>query len=502
MKIVIKRTHFSSTLIFLVATLFVLSITTNITHADTINATNKCGGLHDQQSWNLWDSYGKKRITDILNNRLVKQGDTYALYDTQILFNNLFDLAVRCNYPNRIREFANIIQITYQRLEPLPQIGGEAVIWVCRGGIHCQNGNLLGKEVQLNSAQFLGFASEVANELDRVYPNDSDAQQFVLQTSKISANRLRDWSTNTLPNISKRITAVSNDIHNGSSNMITDKDLWQIVIFSNIAGVVDRHPDYLIKIFGNQNNFDHHKDYLSALSSLMKARISKNSIMYNNKKISINDLDRGFWNSVNDNKYAGYSSPDVPVTCDPNNSQETIEVVNLENIKKQLNLGWDFSHARRLTNLFFALERNRTAIKKVYGDNIGNNLPSKADMEGFINQLKSNVWNQNKKHPLFSNYYNGTNGWYRVGYHKGGKNCDEGVPPYGLSNSYLSGGYIVWGKNDPLLLQLGETIYNLTYSNSIQDRKFMSRYYSDYLPNSPGYKINALNFLPTLVVSK
>jgi len=502
MKIVRKRTYFSSILRFLLATLFVLNITTNITHADTVNAANSCGGLHDQQSWSLWDSYGKKRITDILNNRLIKQGDTYALYDTQILFNNLFDLAVRCHYPDRIREFANIIQITYQKLEPLPQIDGEAAVWVCRGGGHCQNGNLLGKEVQLNSVQFLGFASEVANELDRVYPKDPDAQQFVLRTAKISANRLTEWSTNTLPNISKRITAIPNDKHNGSSSMFTDKDLWQIVIFSNIAGIVDRHPDYLIKIFGNQSDFDQQKNYLLALSSLMKARVSKTPIIYNSKKISINDLDRGFWNSINDNKYAGYSSLEGPVTCDPNNSQKTIAVVNLKNIKKQLNLGWDFSHARRLTNLFFALDRNRMAIKKVYGNNISNILPSDADRVGFINQLKSNVWNQDKQYPLFSNYYNGANGWYRVGYHKGGKTCDEGVSPYGLSNSYLSGGYIVWGENDPLLLQLGETIYNLIYSTNIQDQKFMNKYYAGYLPNSPAYKINALNFFPTLVVSE
>lgn len=502
MKIVRKKTYFSSILRFLLATLFVLNITTNITHADIVSTANSCGGLHDQQSWSLWDSYGKKRITDTLNIRLIKQGDTYALYDTQILFNNLFDLAVRCHYPDRIREFADIIQMTYQKLEPLPQIGGQAVVWVCRGGTRCQNGNLLGKEVQLNSVQFLGFASEVANELDRVYPKDSHAQQFVLQTAKISVNRLSEWSTNTLPNISKRITAIPNDIHNGSSSMFTDKDLWQIVIFSNIAGIVDRHPDYLIKIFGNQSNFDQQKNYFSALSSLMKARVSKNPILYNNKKISINDLDRGFWNSINDNKYAGYSSLEVPVTCDPNNSQKPMVVANLGNIKKQLNLGWDFSHARRLTNLFFALDRNRIAIKKVYGDNISSILPSDADKLGFINQLKSNVWNQNKQYPLFSNYYNGANGWYRVGYHNGGKICDEGVSPYGLSNSYLAGGYIVWGENDPLLLQLGENIYNLIYSTNIQDQKFMNKYYAGYLPNSPAYKINVLNFFPTLVVSK
>ncbi|WP_373358235.1 hypothetical protein ACEN3H_18010 [Acinetobacter lactucae] len=502
MKIVVKKTYFSSTLTFLVSTLFLLNIITNITHADTVNAANSCGGLHDQQSWNLWDSYGKKRIIDILNNRLIKQGDTYALYDIQILFNNLFDLAVRCHYPGRIREFADIIQITYQKLEPLPQIGREATVWVCHGGTRCQNANLLGKEVQLNSAQFLGFASEVANELDRVYPKDPDAQQFVLRTAKISANRLSKWSTNTFPNISKRITAKPNDINNGSSSMFTDKDLWQIVIFSNIAGIVDRHPDYLIKTFGNQSDFDQQKNYLSALSSLMKARVSKTLIIYNNKKISINDLDQGFWNSIDDNKYAGYSSLEMPVTCDPNNSKKTIALINLENIKKQLNLGWDFSHARRLTNLFFALDRNRIAIKKVYGDNISNILPSDTDRMGFINQLKSTIWNQDKQYPLFSNYYNGANGWYRVGYHKGGKTCDAGVPPYGLSNSYLSGGYIVWGKYDPLLLELGENIYKLMYSTNIQDRKFMNKYYSGYLPNSPAYKMNALGFLPTLVLSK
>jgi len=500
MKIVVGRNHFSSTLILYVVTLFLLGIT--IAHANSDNTANSCGGLHDQQSWRLWDSYGKKRITDILNNRLIKQGDTYALYDTQILFNNLFDLAVRCHYPDRVREFADIIQIAYQKLESVPQKDGEAIVWICRGGTLCQNGGLIGKEVELNSVQFLGFASEVANELDRINPKDTNTQQFVLQTAKISANRLNKWSTNKLPNIFKRTTAIPDDIKNGSSSMFTDRDLWQIVIFSNIAGIIDRHPDYLKKTFGNQRDFDKQKNYLLALSTLMKSRISKTSSLYNSKKININDLDRGFWNFINDNKFAGYSSLEAPVSCDENNSKKTITAAKLRDIKEPISLGWDFSHARRLTNLFFALERNRTAIKKVYGDNISNILPTDADKIGFINQLKSNIWNQDKQYPLFSNYYNGSNGWYRVGYHKGGETCDVGIPPYGLSNSYLSGGYVVWGKNDPLLLELGKSLYNLMYSVKPEDQKFMNKYYAGYLLDSPAHKINALNFFPTLVVSK
>ena len=44
--------------------------------------------------------------------------------------------------------------------------------------------------------------------------------------------------------------------------------------------------------------------------------------------------------------------------------------------------------------------------------------------------------------PLFSNYWSGVNGWYRVAYDNGADQCREGYPPYGLTDSFPTGGYL------------------------------------------------------------
>jgi hypothetical protein len=75
---------------------------------------------------------------------------------------------------------------------------------------------------------------------------------------------------------------------------------------------------------------------------------------------------------------------------------------------------------------------------------------------------------------LFSNYWSGANGWYRVGYdERGSGKPAEGVPPYGLTKSLPTGGYITWAKYNPVIAIIGKRLYELINSTDKTSIQFM-----------------------------
>jgi hypothetical protein len=98
-------------------------------------------------------------------------------------------------------------------------------------------------------------------------------------------------------------------------------------------------------------------------------------------------------------------------------------------------------------------------------------------MQGFARQLLNRVWSQDVDYPLFANYYSGANGWYRVGFDNGTSRCMEGYPPYGLTDSFVTGGYASWSGWQPMVGQLAWRIYTLTGSIDPDDQAFVERHY-------------------------
>lgn len=107
---------------------------------------------------------------------------------------------------------------------------------------------------------------------------------------------------------------------------------------------------------------------------------------------------------------------------------------------------------------FDAIERNRQAMREVFGieETV---LPETATRPAFAQQLVVKVWNGDMERPLFTNYWSGAKGWYRVAYDNGTSQCREGTPPFGLTNSFPTGGYASWAPHAPEIRILGRRLY-------------------------------------------
>lgn len=164
--------------------------------------------------------------------------------------------------------------------------------------------------------------------------------------------------------------------------------------------------------------------------------------------------------------------------------------------------GWDISHSRRLVPAFETFKRNRENIKEVWGyDNPA--FDPIALCQAYANQVVEKIWNGNMASPLFSNFWSGDNGWYRVAYANQTGRQFVGYPPYGMNTSMPKGGYPVWGAFNPTLRNIFRNIFELSQSDDSMAKSFISQYYQGLLLNSSNTtsikSIQSLSFLSDLV---
>ncbi|WP_455280895.1 hypothetical protein [Cupriavidus necator] len=465
-----------------------------------------CGGPVEGAVWRRWDEGGLAYVQrELIAERLVKEGDTYALYHLEIFFHNLLAMAQRCQRMARQAQLAGLVSSTYAQLEPAPgNRPGRA--WVCRGGPECSHSiRLRNSEVMLNSTQFLAFASSLANGMSRAVrpgvPGD-----FVEQTARIAREHLERWSAPAAQDaLRKRIAARPEDVKNSSSELLlTDQDLWLIAIYADLAGMLATRPRLAPAAGVDDPGFAAMKAHLALLLRLVAARITVQELPgaegKAGKSVRVADLDAGFWRLYDDNRYAAYTGRDKPVVCKRDPARPNVFTVQTHipagRFAPVANIGWDISHARRLVHFFDAIERNRAAMAQVFGIAPAS-LPSQDTIAAFARQFSLHVWNQDRARPLFNNYYSGANGWYRVNYDNGTGSCAEGIPPYGLAESFPTGGYATW----PALHALGVRLYELTQSARVEDRDFVAAYYPGLVGKYGDSKrmIAELMFWPTLV---
>jgi hypothetical protein len=467
-----------------------------------------CGGRVEAKVWRQWDKtsfpYAQGQL---IQERLVGAGDSYALYDLEIVFHNLLAMAQRCQRSERQLQLLKLVTVAYAQLAPAPD-NQTGRAWVCRGGAVCNGTNrLVNTEVMLNSAQFLAFAASLAQGVNQG-GKSALSDNFVEQTARVALEHMTRWSAlQTRISLRKRIAARPEDVRDGSSTLfLTDRELWQMAIYADLAGVLATQPQ-LAKLAGlDDAAFAVLQEHLVLLLRLFSVRTTTEAVFdrQHNKTLKLADLDAGFWRLYADSRYAGYTGNDKPVVCnkkaDNSNTFEVATRIDPSGIAPVRTLGWDLSHSRRLVHFFEAIERNRGHMVKVFGL-ASEDLPSREIMAAFARQLRMRVWNQDESKPLFANYFNGANGWYRVAYDNGTGRCQAGYPPYGLTDAFPTGGFATWAELDPGLRGLGERLYDLTHSSHLDDLAFVSTYYSTL-----GAKASAnvrmvaeIMFWPTLV---
>lgn len=467
----------------------------------------RCSGPLELDVWKIWDEQAMGWAnSQLIESRLKARGDSYALYDVEILFHNLLAMAQRCQRVDRQLQLAAIANSAYATLEVAP--GGEkGRAWVCRGGNVCNTSNkLINTEVMLTSVQFLAFSASLANGINRQTLVEIP-RNFVDETIAIASEHLIRWGNlQERMALRKRIQARPEDIKDGSSALfLTDKELWQISIYADLAGLLQAKNSSEAKPRFTADEFVVLKETLTLLLRLVNSRITTSHVSLNGSlKENLADLDAGFWRLYSTNKFASYSGSEKPMTCVPDADNpgkfKIINNLDASAIGVVKNIGWDISHARRLVHFFDALDRNRTAITNIFGIP-ASDMPSSEVFEAFARQLHVKVWNQDLQRPLFSNYFSGANGWYRVAYDNGTGQCVEGTPPYGLSDSFPTGGYIAWAAYIPGLQTLGEKLFQLTKSQALADTEFLTKYYPNLArkPRNTAAILAELMFWPSLI---
>lgn len=164
--------------------------------------------------------------------------------------------------------------------------------------------------------------------------------------------------------------------------------------------------------------------------------------------------------------YSGYSGEAFPTASDA---------------AYQPGASWDVSHLHRVPIFFRALFDNKKAT--------GEAFPTQQDILLLTNQFVYKTFQGNLELPLFNNFFDGSNGWYRVGYDGG----HFGYPPAQYCNNYESersrndaaaclnsGAVQGWGLvsfANADLADLEHCVAKLAVSQDTAQKSFRTRYY-------------------------
>lgn len=148
-------------------------------------------------------------------------------------------------------------------------------------------------------------------------------------------------------------------------------------------------------------------------------------------------LEPGIWHQHPEHAYTGYTGASFPEPTDAAVAEGA---------------GWDISHARRIVHVFGTLHRSR--------DITGALFPDDQVLRGLARQWAFAAFDGDLALPLFRNFMDGGDGWYRVGYHGAG----FGYGPGDLSLAGVTGGYGSWKRWLDELRPLNDALWTLATS--------------------------------------
>lgn len=466
---------------------------------------SKKGEIHDQVI-HAWDTHYRDYFASEIKRRLFDDGDVYVLYDVQIGgLQSFVEMTRRCRDTRQIAGLVDLLNPVFSALKPVPGADGSAG-WICTGGKICTDYRFLGKEVPLCSAQFLGLLGALATTVSgNIPPGERTMEQkaFLSNTFNTIAVQLNRWLTAAyFASVDKRLSITSTDIKDGGSGLFfTDRDLWYLTALSDLSelhrsGIVPAGEDGK-KAFGDL------LDKKGGIARTFDLFLARTALIATPNGVRA-DLDQGFWRYYFDNRYALYAGAASPVSWEKGSSGEWEMKIQVKWDSAYIapNAGWDISHSRRLVPALETFVRNRENIKALWG--YGNPAFDPAALRlAFANQIAEKIWNGDLKYPLFSNFWSGDNGWYRVAYANQTGRQFAGYPPYGLSLSIPDGGYPLWGAFHPTLNTIFRNIFELSQADDAATKSFVSQHYQRLFGgksnNTPVKSAQSLSFLSDLV---
>lgn len=473
--------------------------------SSSVQTDFSCSGPVHKQALNLWEQTARPYFSTQISNSLNKMGDVYVLYNTQEEMQSFVEMTRRCKDTQQVDELAATLNPAFASLHPLPD--GTAVEgWICTGGGTCTRANkLLGTEVQLCSAQFLGLLGAVATDIVETVPaskRTENEKSFLVNATSAMAAQVNHWFTPAyFATVAKRMQMTPADAKDGSSAyFFEDRDLWFMTTLSDLS---ELHEAGVQMNSAGTQAFHELQSKSPQIATLFNLFLERTAVAQTTSG-PLADIDRGFERNYVDHKYAAYSGAASPVQCQKNGYGKMVKMQRVQAAATYIdpNVGWDISHARRLVPALDTFVRNKTNIAKVFNYTNARFDPLQFQ-HAFANQVVEKIWNKDSDQPLFGNYWDGSNGWYRSGYDNGTGSCVEGSPPFSLTWSFPTGGYPKWGAFNSTIKKLGIQLYQLLNTNSPNSNSFVNKYYFQVVKNgkvtTPIQNVWLLSFVSSIV---
>lgn len=451
-----------------------------------------CTGKAHAEAIALWNGTVRSYVEKQISIGLKKDGDTQLLYKIQSELQSFTEMTRRCRNRQQLEELVDTISPAFSSLSSKSDEHG-SLGWICTGGSCAFPNRLFGKEVPLYSAQFLGLIGAIATATTENVPEKERTNKektFLTETASIISTQLDRWlSPAYFKKVSDRAQMTAADATDAQSKyFFTDRDLWYMTALSDLseihkAGVI---PDKTAKT--TFKSLQSKREGIASLFDLFQERIT----MIGAPGGSRAEIDRGYWRNYADSRYASYEGKESPIICSRDMFgvfQRKPQVPARESYVDS-DLGWDLSHMRRIVPALDTFVRNRKNISDVFGYSKATFNPENL-RKAFAGQIATNIWNKDKKYPLFSNFWDGSNGWYRAGYDSGQPgDCRPGQAPYSLAWSFPTGSYPQWSAFNIRIRTLTTRLYQLFDSSEPSDVAFTSEYYPLLTrnANTHGYK--------------
>jgi hypothetical protein len=444
-----------------------------------------CKGIIDK----VWQAK-KQHLTDEMRNRL-DSGDIYVLYDMQLYTGNLLRYAFQQGEHRMMDDLSHLFLLAYDSLQT-DAAGSKR--WVFTDPSNKEFSSLLNKEIPLISSQFLCAVSESIHY--SLLPEETRVSPAMRQLALKYVPVLTDFYDRWLPSFSDWMLKAHDAPFPPADDVFTfdvpvsDDLLFLLAGMTRLLAAGKKAPES----FGiTEKQTEAYRKFIGMGCRLLEKRLTPSNLkdFDGNSVIGMN-FDLGVWDGYEDYAFSGCEGETYPT------GQQQLAAQDV---------GWDISHARRFVNVFDALYDCK--------DVTGADFPGEGVMKGLANQLAYGVFNGDFDKPLFANFMDGTNGWFRVGY--AGRE-HFGYPPYGLSDSVPTGGYGFWNRFNGdigrimqgicMMLQKGRAGDLCRTSEGEEDasllhgeadhclNSFIERYYGDFTnPDSLGM----LMFLPAMV---
>lgn len=398
-------------------------------------AANTCPSLKNQAIVkSLFNDYWRQYHIDNIK-RGLDQGNIQVLYSAQSDLGNLIEMTANCPDTEIVSELADIFLTAYPYLSDGQWNSGNS-----------------GKEVFLVSSLFTYSLTRLTN----IIANTPQSQRtttmndFLTKYVTVIANnydrwlyrakifQVRGWGCTNRSDFTFYEYAAAQLARTLGTEASYCNAIWGKSMVGGVGELLAASKIDPRNVFINSSIKSGLQDYVDLAVRLILSRLTRTTCGPGNNESCL-EFDVGVWTDHPEDLFAGYTGATFPTTA---------------NISKVATITSDIGHFSEEIIDLESLYRHR--------ETLGLTFPSTDDMKAFSNQFVYRVFNGNYEYPRFSNYMDGSNGWYKVDLDN-----HTGYPPYGVSESsfvYSKFG-LFFGEFDSRIVLIMNQLWNSNFQN-------------------------------------